>query len=87
MFFPPYTFGSLAIHGIVFAQCVSYIEDTKIDSNVSPVFTLSERTTLYTQHLLRVFTATGRSSNFNDISMTCVHRKMAGKLFWFLRLT
>jgi len=40
-----------AIHGIVFAQLVSYIEDAKVVSGLSPVFKLSDMAKLYAKRL------------------------------------
>jgi len=42
---------SAAIHGLVFAQLVSYIEDTKLDNRLSPVFKSSDIAKLYAEHL------------------------------------
>jgi len=42
---------SAAIHGLVFAQLVSYIEDAKLDNRLSPVFKLSDIAKLYAERL------------------------------------
>ena len=38
-------------HGLAFAELVSYIEETRIDTSITPVFKLSDLVTLYTTRL------------------------------------
>jgi len=43
-------------HGIAFAELVSYIEDTRKDTNVAPIFKLTDLVSLYTTRLKQLGT-------------------------------
>ena len=65
-------------HGLAFADLVSYIEETRMYTSVTPIFKLSDLVTLYTTRLEQLGSNVVGQVHFTDLKKRIRNRKQVG---------